>query len=419
MSSPHPERTIPLSAVRALALHTQALDKPAENSAPADGQAMHDLVARLGCVQIDTLQMVQRSHYLALWSRLGCYDPADFDRMMNSGQERLLFEGWQHAAAIVLLREYRFQLPLMRRLRENPGKYYRMWLAEAENQELLKTVMDRIRREGALRVADFEYKGPKRGSWWDWKPAKNALEYLYASGELMIAGRVNFKRLYDLTERVLPEWVETSEPTRHERNLYWIEQGVRALGICKPEHAAEYAYLKRGEAKSYVESLLEQGAFVPVNAFLADGQRHRLIVHRKNLDLLERAADGELSPTRTTFLSPFDNLFWARGRDKLFWGFNHVLEAYKPQTIRQWGYYCLPILHRDRLVGRFDPKLERKAGVLRLKALYLEPFVELEEDLLQGIAAALHDFLAFHQARDLIIERSEPALFSEELFRRI
>jgi hypothetical protein len=152
---------------------------------------------------------------------------------------------------------------------------------------------------------------------------------------------------------------------------------------------------------------------------LSDGQTHTLIVHREALPQLEAAADGALSPRRTTFLSPFDNLFWARGRDVQLWNFNQALEAYKPAATRKWGYFCLPILHRDQLVGRFDPKLERQTGTLRLKALYLEPGIAPDEELAAAIAGAMRDFMAFHGARSLVVERSEPAALGEKLLAAI
>jgi uncharacterized protein YcaQ len=153
----------------------------------------------------------------------------------------------------------------------------------------------------------------------------------------------------------------------------------------------------------------------PVRGRLANGRDYPLVVHRHNLPLLERAADGELSPGRTTFLSPFDNLFWAGGRDLQLWDFRKAIEAYTPAPKRVYGYFCLPILHHARLVGRFDPKLERKEKRLRIKALYLEPGIQPEEDLVAGTASAMRDFMKFHAAHDLVIERSQPAEFGEKL----
>jgi uncharacterized protein YcaQ len=403
----------PLSAVRALALHTQGLTVP-DNPIPSR-QMIYEIVRQLGCVQIDTLQMVRRSHYLVLWSRLGAYDTLDFDKLAYHPSEKKLFEGWQHAAAFVPLVDYRFQIPHQRWLREEPNDWYQRWLTQLANTELLPVVLERIRREGAVRASDFGSDGHKPGSWWDWKPAKVALEYLYAFGDLMIADRVNFQRVYDLTELVLPDWVDTTVPTMEERDRYWIEQGAQALGICEPLQAVDYSYRKRNSIRPILKSLLTDGTLLPVQAELADGKEHELVIHRDILPLLEQAAANELPARRTTFLSPFDNLFWGRGRDEQIWGFRQRLEAYTPAPKRVWGYFCLPILHDDRLVGRFDPKMERSARTMRIKALYLEDGIQPDEQLISDVAAALRDFMVFHQASNLVIEHSQPYEFGERL----
>jgi uncharacterized protein YcaQ len=401
--------------VRALALHAQGLATPSGSEPAPTPDAIYDVVEWLGAVQIDTLHVVQRSHYLVLWSRLGRYDPADFDRLIYDPAQRRLFEGWQRAACIIPLTEYRYQMPHQRRLRASPAPMSQEWLAQPGSRKLVQTVLERIRSEGPLRVSDFERDGEKRGSWWDWSPAKNALEHLYAWGDLMIAGRVAFQRIYDLTKRVLPARVDTTEPTLEERDRHWIEQAARAFGACEPAQAGDSAWMKRARSRPQVEALLAEGVLAAVQAELCDGKAHTLVVHRDNLALLDQAAEGGLRAERTTFISPFDSLFWPRRRDVRFWDFRQSLEAYKPAAKRQWGYFCLPILHEDRFVGRFDPKLERESGTLRLKALYLEPGVKPTENLVAGVAVALRDFIAFHDAHDLVIERSEPPAFGKKL----
>lgn len=405
----------PLSALRAVALHTQGLTTPNDAKTDPTPDAIADLVERLLYVQIDTLQMVRRSHYLALWSRLGAYDVGDLDRLIYVAGERRLFEYWGHAASIIPLSDYALYMPDMRRRCDGPSRWWSQWLENPHNRETVDRVLARITEEGPLRAADFEYDGPQRGSWWDWKPAKRALEHLFACGDLMVADRVNFQRVYDLAERVRPDWVDATEPPREAALKIGVERSLRALGVCEPPQVAEYAYHRRGTANPIVRALIEEGIAIEVEGILLDGEPETLIIHRDNLPLLERATAGDLTPARTTFLSPFDNLFWARGRDEAFWGFRQMLEAYKPAKDRIWGYFCLPILHRDRLVGRFDPKLERTDGVLRLKGLFLEPGVEPAGDLVAGVAAAIRDFLTFHAATDLVIERSDPAEFGERL----
>lgn len=411
----------PLSAIRALALHTQHLDGKRGSESRPTPESIFDVIEKIGCVQIDTLQMVHRSHYVIIWSRLGRYDTADLDRLVygsDSGEEneRRCFEYWMHAACIIPLTRYRYRTPIMRNVKNGGSERTQNWLTRPGHVQLVKSVRQRIRREGPLRVSDFEYKGPRRESWWDWKPAKRALEYLFDCGDMMIANRINFQRVYDLRERVLPDWVDTNRPTQKQAARHTLELSMRALGVCVPSHVAAYTHdLGVTTAKPYVEALIKEGVFVEVQAKLADDSVSTMIVHRDNLPLLEQAADGALKAERTTFLNPFDPIFYPRGRDQQLWKFRQVLEAYKPETTRIWGYFCLPILHKDRLIGRFDPKLERKTGTLRLKALYLEPGVKPSDELIGDVAASMRDFMAFHNAKNLVIERSQPVALKRRL----
>jgi uncharacterized protein YcaQ len=411
-----PAAPIPLAASRALALYAQGLHAlPGK----ADRDTIYSVVERLGCVQIDTLQMVARSQYLLMWSRVGRYDPADFDALIFEPGDRRLFEYWKKAACIIPLRDYRYSLPQMRHRRENPGAWWQArFLEEEENWRLLEQVRERIAEEGPLRAAQFEYNGPKRDSWWDWKPAKHALEHLYNIGDLMIASRVNFQRVYDLRERVLPEWVDQTEPTPAETHRYHIEQAAKALGICGPYQAGDYTFMRRGDARPALTTLIKAGTLLEVEAELVSGETATMIIHRDLLPALQRALDGELVPQHTTFLTPFDSLFWARGRDEQLWNFRQALEAYKREPDRIWGYFCLPILHHDRLVGRFDPKLDRKTRTLTLRALHLEPGIEPDEQLVADVAAAMRDFMAFHNANTLEIEPKGHAGFRKKLLKQ-
>ncbi len=409
-----PLRTLPLSAARALALHAQGLTAPSGAESPPTLDALYETVTRLTCVQIDTLHVVRRSQYLVLWSRLGAYDPADFDRLIYDPAQRRLFEYWYHAASLVPLSEYRYRLETVRHF-QNGGGWWPQWAEQPENRRIVEGVRARLLAEGALRAADFEHDGPRRESWWDWKPAKHALEYLYNTGEVMIADRVNFQRVYDLRERVLPDWVDTTSPTAKETHRHMLERAARALGIATAGQIADYAYMKRGDAAPALAALRKAGVLVEVAAETVSGEPARFLVHRDDLALAEQVADGAIVPARTTFLSPFDSLFWGKGRAAQLWSFTHVLEAYKRAPQRIWGYYCLPILHRDRLVGRFDPKLDRKAGRLRLEALHLEPGVAPDDALIRDVAATMRDFMAWHSATDLVIERSAPDGWGERL----
>lgn len=412
-------RTVSLSAARALAIHAQLLDTP-NGAEPAPTPDAIEAVARqLGCIQIDTLHVVARAHYMAVWSRLGSYDMADFDRLIFDPAERRLYEYWGHAASIISLHDYPFRRWEMLHHQSNPKTWWANWMHSEENQALLKHVVERIRSEGGMRVADFDYDGPKRGSWWDWKPAKEALEMLFADGELMVSRREKFQRVYDLKERVLPEWVVQDPATQQEGIRHTLTQSVRALGIADDPGIYDYAYIKRMFAGPVLKAMVADGTLAVVGAESLGGKTLPMLVHSDDLPLLEQAEAGALTPARTTFLNPFDSLFWAGERERRLWGFSNVLEAYKRAPDRIYGYYCLSILHHDALVGRFDPVMDRKRGVLTLKALYLEPGVKPTEELVAGVAAAMRDFMTFHQARELVIEKSEPAAFGRKLLKAL
>jgi uncharacterized protein YcaQ len=406
----------PASTLRAVALCAQNLHAANVGESNPDPDSFYRLIDQLGCVQIDTLNMVHRSHYLVPWSRMGHYQPKDFDNMIF-GPERRFFEGWQHAASIIPLSEYRYQLPRQRIIREHPGSH--RWLVEQVQKDLVPQVLERIRSEGGLKVSNFESDGNKRGTWWNWRPAKVALEYLYAFGDLMITDRVNFQRVYDLTLRVLPQGVNMVEPTIDERDRFWVERGAKALGVCTARHAGDYTWMKVTRSRLHVDSLVRDGILIPISGKLVNGNIEQLLVHRDNLALMHQAADGALKTTRTTFLSPFDNLFWATDRDEMFWNFHKSLEAYIPAPKRIYGYFCLPILHQDRLVGRFDPKLERKTGRLTLRSLYLEPGVKPGEQLISEVVIAMRDFMKFNGASELVVENSQPAAFGRKLIKAI
>lgn len=408
----------PLAALRATVLHTQLLTTP-NGTAPAFiPDTIVRLVTALGYVQIDTLHVVNRAHYVTLWARFGSYAIDDLHRLIYTPDQRRLYEGWGHAASIIPLEHYRYhRWRTDRSYSYNPS--FREWLDKNNNRELVAKTLERIRLEGGLRVGDFEYDGPQRGAWYDWKPPKQALEALFAGGDLMVAERVNnFQRVYDVRERVLPEWVDTTPVAPDEARRFCLEQAAKALGVFEPHHLMLYAYMRAAPARSLVRALIDEGRLVRIEGESTNGVR-KWMVHRDTLPLLQQAADGELKTERSTFLAPFDSLFWARDRDEMLWGFKQLLECYKPAAERVYGYFCFPILHQNRLVGRFDPKLDRKSDVLHLNALYLEPGVEPDEELVAGVATAMRDFLSWHGATSLRIEKSDPVVFGKKLMNML
>lgn len=401
----------PLAALRALSLHTQGLATP--NQAPVTRDLIYATIQKIVCLQLDAIQQVQRSQYIVLWSRLGQYDPADLDRLF-SDEDRRLYEYWLHAACLLPLETYRYLLPKMDYFREAHRLRTARFLQEEGSAEVVDKVLEVIRAEGAKRASDFEDKRREAG-WWNWKPSKRALEHLHDQGYLMTRERRKFQRVYDLPERVLPDWVDTTPTTPDEAHWYWIEEAARALGVNVANSMADYILMTRGLAKPYVGDMLKSGVLLEIQGETLSGQTQTFLIHRDNLPALEQASAGAIKAEHTTFLSPFDPLFYSKERTEALWGFTQRLEAYTPAPKRIWGYFSLPILHEGRLIGRFDPNLDRKAKLLRLKALHLEPNVNLDENLIAKVAGALREFMAFHDAEDVAIEVSKPPEFGEKL----
>jgi len=404
-------RPIPLAALRAIALHAQSLTAPNGSEPAPTLDAISDTVDKLVCVQIDTLHMVARAQYLTLWSRLGSYDMADFDRLIYDPADRRLFEYWGHAASIMPLRDYRYYQSLL----FNRASWQR-WHSKPENSKLTAQVLARIRDGQGMRHEDFERDGQKRGAWWDWTPVKTALEYLFFSRQLMIANRIHFHRVYDLPERVVPKGAATQKVGDEASRRYFLGRSLQALGVGTPQDIAHYAY--RSHTRPTISALTQAGVFVPITGEIG-GKEVDLLIHRDNLPLIDQALDGAIRPARTTFLNPFDSLVWAKHRVTSFWNFEVRLEAYTPEPQRRWGYYSLYILHKDRLVGRFDPKLERKTGRLILRAVHLEAGVQPDDELIADMAAPMRDFMKFHAARELVIEKSAFAAFAKKLLKAL
>ncbi len=396
-------------AARNLALAAQGLDRRPRRRARKDDVLA--AIRRMSALQIDTIHVVARSPYLVLWSRLGPYQPRWLDELLAEGA---LFEYWAHEACFLPIEDY----PLFRHRMLDPSgmgwKYREEWVAK--HRADLDRVLDHIRRHGPVRSADFHRDDRRAGGWWEWKIEKRALESLFTAGELMIARREKFQRVYDLRERVLPDWDDARLPSREDVRRALALKAVRALGVAPARWVADYFRTRRSETARTVRELGEAGALCRVDV---EGWKEPGYVHPDLLELARRAADDALRPTLTTVLSPFDPLVWDRERAREMFGFEYRLECYTPAPRRRWGYFVLPILRRGALVGRLDAKAHRREGRFEVKAIYLEQGVRPSDALVRDIAAALADVAAWHGTPEVTIARSEPAALAYELARAL
>jgi hypothetical protein len=328
-------------------------------------------IARLQAVQLDSIAAVDRAHRLTLVSRIGAYDEADVSRLLREGR---IFEYWAHEACLLPIEHY----PLFkRRMRELRHRHW--WGRErtAEGRVVERTVLARIREEGALPVRAFEGRS---GPMWGWKPEKRALEHLCAAGEVAIAGRRGFQRVYDLPERVIPKrHLDAPVPSQTAFRRGYARRAVEGRGALTDAGIAEHCRFTGGakEVKPHVDALV------------AEGLLRRLEVDDGGASVLvPAAAELDGAPSTAVLLSPFDNLMWDRAFLRRLFGFDHVIEVYKRGPDRVYGYYVLPLLLGDRFVGRADLKSDRARGALVVRRFTPEPGVRrrLDEPLARAAA---------------------------------
>ncbi len=339
---------------RGLALRAQLFGAPALQPI--------DLLDRLGAIQLDSVNILARNHLLVPFARLGQYSVADLHDAIYT--QRRGFEYWGHMASWLPMYEYRYFLPQMERMR---GGDVRDWWKKIreENAALYPLILERVRAEGPLGAAAFDDPLGKRGSWWDWKPAKLVLEDLLDRGELMCSGRTaGFARLYDIPERVLPAGLDTSNPGEAEARRYFIVRGLRGLGVATAREIFDYYRLRPPQSQPVLRSLVQDGEIAQVEV---EGWKEPAFSTRAWLDGALDVPDHA-----PTYLAPFDNLMWQRDRVERMFGFRYRVEIYVPELKRQFGYYVLPLLARGNLVGRADLKLDRPARTLRVRGLWLD-----------------------------------------------
>ena len=387
-----------------MALNAQLLDGYA--ALPDGKEGVAQTIESLGYVQIDTIAVVERAHHHTLWTRYRDYDPDMLHKLQ--AQDRRVFEYWGHAASYLPMSDYRFYLPRMRSFNAPVTSWEKYFIEKHEH--LTGPILERIQQEGPLSSKDFKPPpGKRRGEWWDWKPAKGALEVLFWRGELMVTKRRNFQRVYDLTERVLPEDVDTRYPDDDELGRFLVRRALSAYGIAREKEIREHIHASHKEviSRSLVD-MLDAGEVIPVDIEGLDSADYYALP-----ELIEQTARLERLDPHVRLLSPFDNLVIQRERIKHLFGFDYTLECYLPAAKRKYGYYSLPILWGEQFIGRLDPKAERKKKVLTVRNLVFEPQFEVNDEFLAEFAHALTLFMHFNQCESVEIENVLPEVMSK------
>jgi hypothetical protein len=359
---------IPNPRARRLFLDRHALAEAP--TGPATAPAIAALVRRIGFVQVDSINTVARAHDLILWSRRQAYRPATLKRLLE--RDRHLWEHWTHDASILPVGLHGVWQHRFRRDAQRLEANWRRWFRDGYAAQF-DTILDRIARDGPVGTADVgegEVRG--RGGWWDWHPSKTALEWLWRTGRLAVTRRDGFAKIYDLTERVIPE--AHRAPVPEDQICDWAcRSALRHLGFATPgEIAAYWKAVPPEEARAWCQAALARGEIVEALVEGAVGQQRKSLIFPDSLDAMPPEPSARLR-----ILSPFDPALRDRDRAEFLFGFFYRIEVFVPEPRRVWGYYVFPVLEGDRLVGRIDAKAFRDAGALRVKAFWPEAGVRL------------------------------------------
>jgi len=375
---------VPAEVARRLLLDAQGL--AADPRRAATVESLYSLVERMGFVQMDSINAVERAHHLTLASRLDGYRPPLFRRLLE--RERSLFEGWTHDASAIPTAWFPYWKVRFARYPKYGHAWWRARLGPDPEGVTARTLA-RIAREGPLQSKDFAGKAPEGlETWWGWRPEKAALEHLWRVGKLAVARRIHFNKVYDLTERVLPAAAALPRPSDAE-HLDWAGRTALArLGVATAQEIADFLdAVTPAEAKRWCERAAQRGEIVPVLVGAVDGSRPRPAYALPDWE--ERAAAAPVPPPRIRLLSPFDPILRDRRRTQRLFAFDYRLEVFVPAPQRRYGYYVLPLLEGDRLVGRVDPKLDRKGSHLAVRKVWWEPRVRAGSGRRAALEAAV------------------------------
>jgi uncharacterized protein YcaQ len=376
----------------------------AESPQPIGHDEVEQAIRRMGVLQIDTISVVARSPYFVLWSRLGQYDPKLLEDLLESAR---LFEYWSHEACFIPIDDFAYYRRLMIEAKQHPKRFD--WLAN--NSEAAAAMLEHVRKKGPTRSSDFERTDGEKGSWWNWKDEKIALDFLHTAGELMILKRDKFQRIYELRERVLPHWQDLMAPSYEEVLRYLLEKTVRCLGVACTSWCGDYFRLPKKDFRAQLEWLATEGRLLPATI---EGVAEPAFLCADQTELADRVLAG-LDMPYANLLSPFDPIVWDRKRAFELFDFDYGIECYVPEPKRKFGYFVLPILVGNIIVGRLDAKAHRKDKIFEVKELFLEPGVQVDESLLFQIGGAIRRCAVWHKTPTVVVTKARTAKLAKQI----
>jgi uncharacterized protein YcaQ len=373
------KNTLSLKEAQKIILLSQGIHK--EKSVGKGCKASYKAIETINYVQIDSISVVERAHHHSLWNRAENYSPEHIERLLEDKQ---IFEYWSHAASYLPMVDYRYSLPRKNAISKGDLHWF------TKDKKSVSLVLERIKKEGPLQAKDFKDTRETTTGWWDWKPAKKALEQLFMEGELMVVKRQGFQKVYDLAQRVLPSNIDKSVPMEEEYFQHLIISYLSANAIGTPE---QISYLLKGHkisVQKYCLEMCEDDLLISVSV---NNQSYFALPTVTNL------LKQKLTRSKVKILSPFDNLLIQRKRIKELFNYEYQIECYVPADKRKFGYFSLPLLWGRTFAGRMDVKMDRKLGMLNILNLHIE--TEKVDDFIVELKITLDKFLAFNNGKSI------------------
>jgi uncharacterized protein len=386
-------------------IHLNALGLAHPASTKASKRDLLKCIRAMQLLQLDTISVVNRSHFLVLYARLGQFDLNWLDQILTDGS---LFELWAHEACLAPKDNF-WLLRAQMQDREHWSQKNKRAMHQTHGKEL-KQLISHIRKNGSVKSSDFERPAHlgERAGWWDWKPHKKWLEALFAAGDLMVAKREGFQRVYDLAQRVAPVLAD-SQAVRERlsaldattRREQFILHSIKALGVTKARWVKDYYRLKRLVSNAELMGLVDQGK---LNCVAVDNDSDPWFYHPTTKKMVEQVVSGKRPlANHCALLSPFDPLVWHRERAQIMFDFEYRIECYTPEHKRKFGYFCLPILWKDQIIGRLDAKAHRAQGIFEVKQLHFEKKTNLNNSLLNELGSTMKQFSHWHGCQSVKI----------------
>jgi uncharacterized protein YcaQ len=380
---------LPNALARRLFLHCHALCQPPTGS--ATGGDLASLIRQIGFVQVDSIITVERAHHMILFSRRQRYRPAAIKQLLE--RDRLLWEHWTHDAAILPVEVFPYWQHRFRKDTDRLLANWQRWFRGGYEAQF-ESILNRIAMDGPVTTSDVgqdEARG--KGGWWDWHPSKTALEWLWRTGQLAITRRDGFQKVYDLTERVIPDAMRRVEIAPDAARDWACSSALDHLGFASPTEIQAYWHaLSHDDVRAWCRGVLARGEVMEIAVEGADGKQRAALARP---DVIEMALSVPEPTGRIRVLSPFDPALRDRKRAEFLFGFFYRIEVFVPEARRRWGYYVFPLLEGDRLIGRLDCKAFRSESVLRIKAFWPEPGIVLTRARLARLQAELHRLACF------------------------